>query len=402
MEIAASQINLSYNLGELDDVFENYLELSSIPKSSVDNFLPNTNTMKCHLDKFFDKAKCRRFIITQNTDKQFFGIKVYPNISADQAVKFAIEPKLSDAIPICESYDVELDSNIFNLGLGLIGREVTAFVVYAIYKSLFAHNCLGGFECEIADYCYDTETSLSMISRSSARKELFLYGFKDVVAKNGNPFYVTDGEYFLDESFLKLIGYNADMYNCLYKIISNISFFKNYMDKQWYTLAWVLRLCNEYDTLRIPMYKTLIKAADLTGSQLEKEEILRCAKLLQQTSVLENSMGIVSDISRDDTESNPSSLGYLQVKPLKNEIFLLAQQLKNEKLTSDDIRDIINQINNAIHTLETVISDELSYTERKEVEYVIDQYKALLELCYDKKVLTDRNHDHLPILFHNW
>ena len=174
------------------------------------------------------------------------------------------------------------------------------------------------------------------------------------------------------------------------------------MDKQWYTLAWVLRLCNEYDTLRIPMYKTLIKAADLTGSQLEKEEILRCAKLLQQTSVLENSMGIVSDISRDDTESNPSSLGYLQVKPLKNEIFLLAQQLKNEKLTSDDIRDIINQINNAIHTLETVISDELSYTERKEVEYVIDQYKALLELCYDKKVLTDRNHDHLPILFHNW
>ena len=65
-------------------------------ESAVDNFMQSKSSsdlmdIRKELNKFFKDSKCIDIIYTKNTDKLFFGMRVYPRIENDMVEKIVFE-----------------------------------------------------------------------------------------------------------------------------------------------------------------------------------------------------------------------------------------------------------------------------------------------------------------------
>ena len=393
-----NHLNLSFSLEEIDKRFEDILSKGTrLDQDEGAIRKIDERVFAKQLDQFFTGTHCKRFLLTAH-DKPFFGIRVYPDMPPEETLRLATTAQVPNVAPICVNYNIELDAKIFDPMMYMLGREITAFVLYAVYYTMY-ESMLGGVNVELAKHCYDKGIDINSDYMTLAAKLCFAYGFNDAIMKNGNPLYILNGEYIKHDKFLSFIGYNYDMFNCLKKLYQNINMLHTYLDHTWYVLAWALRVISEYDQYRIPAYKTLLRAADLTGSILEKDQILKCAKALQKGDSM-----IIEGV---ETYENPdtiqtSSLGYLQLRTLKTEVHTILHQLDKDDLTTEQVLDIQQQVMNAITELEKMEHEKLNPKEYKEVWDCLQQYRGLLDHCYEKKVMTDHNGGKLPIIFVNF
>ena len=57
--------------------------ISILHKLDINHSSSRLNELKNELNKFFTGAKCREVLYTNNTDKLFFGMRVYPAIQGN-------------------------------------------------------------------------------------------------------------------------------------------------------------------------------------------------------------------------------------------------------------------------------------------------------------------------------
>ena len=396
---AYKHLNLNFSFKDMDDELEYLLKQESkyykIIRIAMDDVTIDKITGA--LDTFFTGTHCKKFLITSH-DKQFFGVRVYPDMPPDEALRLAMSAPRESSVPICVSYYIELDAKIFDPMMYMFGREIASLILYAVYYTLY-DSALAGIAFGLARHCDEKGISITPDRITSGAKLCFQYGFNDALMKNGNPIYILNGETVKNEDrFLSTIGYNVEMYNCLKKLYQNISMLHSYPDQTYYILTWAFNVISDYDHYRIPAYKTLLRAADLTGSVLEKDQILKCAKALQRT----DSMIIEGVESYENPNTiQTSSLGYLQVRTFKSEIPIILNQLGNDELTIDQIADIRLQISTTIAELEKIEQDKLNPREYKEVWDTLQAYRGLLDHCYEKKVMADHSGGRMPIMFVN-
>ena len=106
------KINSNYNYDKM---------VSIMNKLSINHSSSRLNELKNELNKLFTGAKCREVIFTDNTDKLFFGMRVYPEITGDMAMNI-----LHDNDPVSyDAYYLEIDSKLIDPMLNLNGRELT-------------------------------------------------------------------------------------------------------------------------------------------------------------------------------------------------------------------------------------------------------------------------------------
>ena len=84
--------------------------------------------LKSELNNFFTKVKCRDILYTNNTDKLFFGMRIYPIIESENIIDV-----LRDDEPIMfNGYYLELDSKLFDPMLDLTDKELTSILLHEI------------------------------------------------------------------------------------------------------------------------------------------------------------------------------------------------------------------------------------------------------------------------------
>ena len=74
-----------YNLNNIESVCKRFVASTNHPTVSV------LNDLKRELNSLFTEAKCEEIIYTKNTDKLFFGMRVYPLMDGEDAMNLIQE-----------------------------------------------------------------------------------------------------------------------------------------------------------------------------------------------------------------------------------------------------------------------------------------------------------------------
>ena len=115
---------------------------------------------------------------------------------------------------------------------------------------------------------------------SKSYKEVIAYAMKDAVMKSASIFAKLGNEELIADAFVASCGYGPYLESAFKKISNNSTFIDKNVDNRFITLTWAFRLKKDIKLTRLPAIRTLNKAKTLTGSELEKWEIINAVNKL--------------------------------------------------------------------------------------------------------------------------
>ena len=236
----------------------------------------NLSKLKNELNKFFIKAKCKEVLYTVNTDKLFFGMRVYPVFDGEKAMEILGDKK---SVPF-EEYYVEFDSKLFDPMLGLNKREKTAILLHEIGHIVYDTSTIDEVRSQI-DMYFAKSGDYVDINASKGYKELIGYALKDSIVKIGSLFTKVGNTETVADTFVVSCGYGPDLESAMRKIVRSSTYMAKNVDDRFIALSWVLRLRNEED---YPIFYGL----KLVNEYFNKEEIIEILNSSHNNWLLSN------------------------------------------------------------------------------------------------------------------
>ena len=132
-----------------------------------DHSATTLSKLKNEINRLFFKAKCREILYTLNTDKLFFGMRVYPNFDGHTAMEILGDNRSKPF----DSYYIEFDSKLFDPMLGLDPRELTAILLHEIGHIVYDTQTIDEVRKQIDIYFTKTGEHLNL-SASKGYREL--------------------------------------------------------------------------------------------------------------------------------------------------------------------------------------------------------------------------------------
>jgi len=371
-------VNKTYDLGPMID------HLSKIENNDV--HLQDSEFLKQALNQLFPGSKCVKVLYTNNTDKLFFGIKVVPFTHSSLLFNLPVNKDTADFQVF--SYGVEFDSKLFDNMMGLTGEEITALLVYTVYYTLF-DNQYNHIIFDIERYEYDSGASIPLKAKNTLTG-LLSFGMRATLTKNGSPFIRVSAEDVADSAILREFNLSEPAYRGLKKIATTIDFVRYTEDPRPMAMSWVLRLLDNYEQFRTHAYKTLLRAADFTGSVMEREELIKAADMLMKIDTVNEAY--VEPPIRD-----------ISIKDLKNKLFELTVLFKDTNaagVTTEDVHKAFSETRSGIiqlqHYMATHRCDENMVNTLNDL--LMEYYTMMDRLIYIKEHL-DRGDRVIPLTF---
>ena len=372
-------VNKTYDLGPMID------HLSKIEGNDV--HLQDSEFTKGCLNQLFPGSKCVKVLYTNNTDKLFFGIKVVPLVHSPLPLVTPNMDITSFDFKV-DTYAIELDSKLFDNMMGLTGEEITALIIYTVYYTLF-DNTYKDIIFDIQRYEYDTGATIPIKVKNSL-SSLLNFAMRATLTKNGSPFIRISAEDVADSAILREFNLSEPAYRGLKKIATTIDFVRYTEDPRPMAMSWVLRLLDNYEQFRTHAYKTLLRAADFTGSVLEREELVDAAEKLMKIDTVNEAY--VEPPIRD-----------ISIKDLKNKLFELTVLFKDTNasgVTTDDVHKAFSETRSGIiqlqHYMATHRCDENMVNTLNDL--LMEYYAMMDRLIYIKEHL-DRGDRVIPLTF---
>lgn len=352
------KINSNYNYDKM---------ISIMNKLDINHSSSRLNELKNELNKLFTGAKCREVIFTDNTDKLFFGMRVYPEITGDMAMNILhnSEPVFYDA------YYVEIDSKIVDPMLNLHGRELVAILLHEVGHIVYDTQPTDEVKKHIDKYIANSDTYLNL-KESINYRELLAYALKDSVMKCASLFSKIGDDELIADAFVAGCGFGPDLESGFRKIIRSTPFINQNVDNRFINLAWILRIYAEINTKRLPAIKTLNKAKILTASQLEKRELTNAVNRLNRLEMVNE--GAIDNIKAKFNKKF-AKLKAKGIRSLKDDIYEFTLRARTIE-TEEDALLLIRNINNDIAILEDYITEPELYQEE------VDSISNLLQELY--------------------
>ena len=390
----------------------NYIQLSSQLGHIVATMgkeEAHINQAKQWLNEIFPNTKCVHFIVTPNIDKQFFGLRVYPIMDASQVLEFLDRDHFYNPDePTFAKYNVELDSKLIDGTITLLDDElmslVTHFVYHVVYGGEHKTEICNAITCRSDSCC-----CMSNLKSNRSMQELVGYGLKDAIMKCANPLYELDGSKIVEDEFLKAAGLCQESYSALRTIVAAIPFLQCYADDRFIALAWALRVVDDYEHLRGPAYKTLMKASQLTGSKLESDMLSSTAKIIFTVNSINESCDPRYNMVPEHPREEP-----LELKPYKDDAFYAHAILNRADIDSVAVMECWSKANEAIADLEQWLNEcdgyethptypgRLGMYDRESYEAVLNDWYSIRDRCKElKEKFMDRNDGRIPETFIN-
>ena len=340
------------------------------------------NLLKSEINKFFFKAQCREVLYTVNNDKLFFGMRVYPQIEGNDVVDI-----MSDDKPKTFSkYYIEFDSKLFDPMLGLDKKEITAIMLHEIGHIVYDTGSIDEVRKNIDMYFTNTGDYLSP-NINNNYKEVIAYAMKDAVVKAGSLFCKFGNEENIADIFVASCGYGPYLESGFRKILRSTNYINKDVDDRFIVLSWALRLKRDLKLNRLPAIKTLNKAKQLTGSELEKREITNAVtKLSRMESVEEGAFENLK--SRFSKKLNDFKIK--GVKSIKNDVYELNLRLRTAE-DPDDLMYIIRTVNTDVAILQDYLSEpEVDDIERQSIYDALEELYSIRQKAAKEKTVRDK------------
>lgn len=365
--------------GITSDFSETLNILDSIPDSRT-----NTDPIKNELNLFFNDSECKEVLITDNDDKMFFGIKVFPEkVYEDDRTKDVIQILTEPKSKRVRSYSVEIDSQLFKICMlntitGSTAYCILALIIREVSGLIKDSSPVDKVKNAINNYLTVNGTTIS-ITKTAQYNELFWFGLCDAMYKLSSVLYTDLNSEFIADEFARTYGTDSNL-ETMVSIIKKSGVLNNQIDSRLIVLEWALRLYKDVRRFRIDALETIKECLALSGSQLEKRRLNRLASQIRtiDDSLLLNEYGELIE--------SQVLMGSKDIPSIISDLYEYALRIKT--VTQKEDKDILmREINANITILDDQInqreSDEYS---RNALVNTYNQYISLREKLANKQV----------------
>ena len=378
---------LAEKVEKLESVFVNILYLKPEDRVVAPN-MTNLADLRTIINSIFDENKCLDVLYTLNTDKQFFGIRINPAMSAsDATVILSTDEKVR-----LVNYQIEFDSKLFDIGL--TGEELVAITIYEIASMMdnteIFDNLRALIDCNVV-----TNDDVISIRDSVNYAQLIIFAIKDTMYKLSSMIFKDEPEDLLANPATAATETGESLLSAREKIISSISGLGDtFRTPKPVILEWMFLMYRDMKINSGIISDTLNDAKAFTASRLEIAEI---DKTLDAVNRIDNSI-IESkniDLNHFFEKKHLSSLNEISLfkslkknglRGIENELYEYTMRVKN-CTDADDAYLVMRGINNRLGVLEDYIySEQLSDSDRRHWEEVAQAYRDLRVVLSKKKL----------------
>ena len=378
---------LAEKVEKLESVFVNILYLKPEDRVVAPN-MSNLADLRTIINSIFDENKCLDVLYTLNTDKQFFGIRINPAMSAsDATVILSTDEKVR-----LVNYQIEFDSKLFDIGL--TGEELVAITIYEIASMMDNTEIFDNLRALI-DFNVVTNDDVISIRDSVNYAQLIIFAIKDTMYKLSSMIFKDEPEDLLTNPATAATETGESLLSAREKIISSISGLGDtFRTPKPVILEWMFLMYRDMKINSGIISDTLNDAKAFTASRLEIAEI---DKTLDAVNRIDNSI-IESkniDLNHFFEKKHLSSLNEISLfkslkknglRGIENELYEYTMRVKN-CTDADDAYLVMRGINNRLGVLEDYIySEQLTDSDRRHWEEVAQAYRDLRVVLSKKKL----------------
>ena len=378
---------LAEKVEKLESVFVNILYLKPEDRVVAPN-MTNLADLRTIINSIFDENKCLDVLYTLNTDKQFFGIRINPAMSAsDATVILSTDEKVR-----LVNYQIEFDSKLFDIGLS--GDELVAITIYEIASMMdnteIFDNLRALIDCNVV-----TNDDVISIRDSVNYAQLIIFAIKDTMYKLSSMIFKDEPEDLLANPATAATETGESLLSAREKIISSISGLGDtFRTPKPVILEWMFLMYRDMKINSGIISDTLNDAKTFTASRLEIAEIDKTLDAVNRidSSIIESKN---IDLNHFFEKKHLSSLNEISLfrslkknglRGIENELYEYTMRVKN-CTDADDAYLVMRGINNRLGVLEDYIySEQLTDSDRRHWEEVAQAYRDLRVVLSKKKL----------------
>ena len=378
---------LAEKVEKLESVFVNILYLKPEDRVVAPN-MSNLADLRTIINSIFDENKCLDVLYTLNTDKQFFGIRINPAMSAsDATVILSTDEKVR-----LVNYQIEFDSKLFDIGLS--GDELVAITIYEIASMMdnteIFDNLRALIDCNVV-----TNDDVISIRDSVNYAQLIIFAIKDTMYKLSSMIFKDEPEDLLTNPATAATETGESLLSAREKIISSISGLGDtFRTPKPVILEWMFLMYRDMKINSGIISDTLNDAKAFTASRLEIAEIDKTLDAINRidSSIIESKN---IDLNHFFEKKHLNSLNEISLfrslkknglRGIENELYEYTMRVKN-CTDADDAYLVMRGINNRLGVLEDYIySEQLSDSDRRHWEEVAQAYRDLRVVLSKKKL----------------
>lgn len=359
-----------YNFEYIDDAMQDIIDSNQRPTSSMLKNLRN------QLNRAFPDCNCLQVIYTDNTDKLFFGMCCYPDLS-DQEVKDIIQ----DDNPIrVTKYVIEMDSKLFDPILNLSAKELTAIIMHEVGHMTNTSNPADEVRKAIDMYLAKNNDVIKLTD-SVNYTYILKYAIQDTMLKLTSVFYDKDAEYKADGFAIKN-GYGPHLESAMEKIYRKGYVVNRDVNDKFIVMSWCLRLYRNVKLRRIPALRTINKAKSLSASRMEinyLDNLANRLKRIDDMSLIESVVG-----------KKLFNLKMKGISGFENDLYEYRMMITNIE-EQDEAIMLMRQINSRLAILEDMLENKNSNESQvKKINKLIEGFKEAREDLAKKVTYKDR------------
>ena len=349
-----------------------------------------TKDIKEDLNKLFrnndssgSTPSCEAVIITKNTDKQFFGLNVYPIFFNDNNMiaNIILDP---DKHFIVNKYYLEIDSKLFNV---LSNYEIAVCILYDI-TALCTDNVPMKKVRDLVNMYLINKREVIRPSEYAAYKDIFNFGIRDAMQKVTSMFNIGDAAIGANQ-FINDIsdGNSSSLNNILSEIRTKlknngmISF--NEYETPIVVLSYILNLYNNMKNNKRTARKELINILPSISSQLRKREV---ENLIKRLEMIDDNMINEGFIGKALNSFKVSGL-----KGYENDYYELKFEANNVE-DDDQALLLIARINSRMSVIADYLSTEEDIPTSQRVRWtkLLNDYNALRNQLASEKLRRNK------------
>ena len=376
---------LSGKVEKLESVFLNILYLK--PEDQI--IVPGMTILadlKNAINSILEDNVCINVSYTLNTDKQFFGVRVSPNMSpSDATIILASDEKVR-----LKKYQVEFDSKLFELGLS--ESELAAYTIHEISAMMDSTELFDKVRVIVDESLFDQDDVVNIRS-SVNHSQLVIFALKDTMYKLSSALFKTDDEVAANP-WIAATNLTSDLLSAKDKISTSIyGCGESLRSPKPVILQWMFVMYKEMRLNSGVIADTLKDAKTFTASRLEIDEINKSLDAIDRIDMTINlkegtTLNQFFDVSHISVVNELSIFKNLKkngLRGIENELYEYTMKVKN-CTTAEDAYMIMRAINSRLGILEDyLLNDDMSDYDRKHWEYVAQQYRDLRAKLANKK-----------------
>lgn len=317
-----------------------------------------------------DTIKCIKTLFTNNTDKMFFGMCVYPNICN----KDVDDILFSDKVIKVNNYLLEIDSKLFDIGLTV--KEITAIMLHEIGHIVLNNKNI----FEFRKYFDKHITDISLFNTLQKHKKdnnLLSFAISDVLIKALSIFYANNNEFKAD-SFAVSYGYGQSLLSAMKKVNASNKIIKPKV--KFGILDWIIN--NQAAIIpysRVATLDVLSKAKVNYGSIIYQQKL---ADLIENIR-----LGGVYNEGSDIVRETNFSYEYKGMRAIEDDLYEYSIRVKNAE-TEEDVFFALRGINSRMRIIDDFLNkyeDEFDEKALKRWNSLYNKYNDLRNELSTKK-----------------